>query len=79
VRPATVVTRKCRIRLVSMGRFRKASKFDRLERYQADVAEDMGRYRKEFEVAVRAEDVTLLRVKPHFEKSIKHYFPSTES
>ncbi|KAE9372597.1 NAD(P)-binding protein [Stipitochalara longipes BDJ] len=42
-------------------------------------AEDMGRYRKEFEEAVRAEDVTLLRVKPRIEKSIKHYFPSTES
>jgi len=42
-------------------------------------AEDMGRYRMEFEEAVRAEDVTLLRVKPRFEKSIKHHFPSTES
>jgi nucleoside-diphosphate-sugar epimerase len=42
-------------------------------------AEDMGRYRKEFEEAVRAEDVTLLRVKPRFEKSIKHHFPYTES
>jgi hypothetical protein len=33
-------------------------------------------YRKEFEEAVRAEDMTLLRIKPRFEKSIKHHFPS---
>jgi nucleoside-diphosphate-sugar epimerase len=39
--------------------------------------EDMGRYRKEFAEAVRDEDVTLLRVKPRFETSIKHHFPST--
>jgi nucleoside-diphosphate-sugar epimerase len=42
-------------------------------------AEDMGRYRKEFEEAIRDEDVTLVRLRPRFEKAIQQQFPTPVS